>query len=112
MSLAVRMAVEPLRSLAFGSIGATYMGVGTAIDNRARMVYISNLTDAKLFLSFDGVADHFPLPVYGFVLLDVCQNRSESDYSAIAVGERLYAKQLDVPTKGSIYMTVFYGKET
>jgi len=41
--LAIRMAFEPLRSLAFGSVLVGYMGVGTAINHPAREFLVQNL---------------------------------------------------------------------
>ena len=114
MSFSIRLAPEPLRSLAHTSIGAAYMGIGTAIDNKARIVYISNITNGKLMFSFDGVNDHFPLVPASFLHLDVCKNDLGIGLMALPIGERLYVKELDAlhpPTKGSVYLTVFYGKD-
>lgn len=114
MALPIRLMAEPVRSLAFGSIGVAYMGVGTAFDHRARMIYISNLTNAKLMFSFDGVDDHFPIPIYSFIMLDSCYNKSDSELYDVAEGSRLYVKQLSAtgaPSTGTVYVTVFYGKE-
>jgi len=114
MSRAIRLATEPLRSLAHGSIGAAYMGIGTSIDTKARIVHISNITDSQLMISFDGVNDHFPLLPASFLQLDVCQNSLEVDYFSLKVGDRLYVKEINAinpTTKGSVYLTVFYGKD-
>lgn len=108
-SLAIRFAAEPLRSLAFGSIGAGYMGVGTAISNPSRIIKVDNLTDATLLFSFDGITDHFVLPANGFLLLDITANKSVSDAYFLAQGQRLYVKQSGVPTSGAVYFTTIYG---
>jgi hypothetical protein len=112
-SLATRLLMEPLRSLAFGSVVAGYAGVGTAIDHPARMIYISNLTDASVVLSFDGLTDHFVLSEGGYLMLDIASNKTVSQHFYLAEGERLYVKRLapDVPTLGAVYFTVFYGKD-
>lgn len=111
MSLAVRLRVEPVRDIAFGAIAVGYMGVGTAIDNPARMIFIQNLTDAALMFSFNGVDDHFPLPANGYVILDIASNQSNVQGLFLSEGDRLYVKQLAVPTAGSVYFTSFYGLE-
>jgi len=114
MSRAIRLATEPLRSLAFGSIGAAYMGIGTAIDHKARIVRITNLTNTQLMISFNGVKDHFPLAMYGFLQLDVYQNSEDAGFFSLSIGDRLYVKELDAvnpATSGSVYVTVFYGKD-
>lgn len=110
MSIAIRLQVEPVRSLAFGAIGAGYMGVGTAIDHPARIINVQNLTDETLMFSLNGVDDHFPLPASGFILLDITGNRTVSAGFFIAEGTRLYVKQVGVPTSGSVYFSVFYGE--
>ena|ERR1700734_3511958 len=109
MSLAIRLLPEPLRSLAAASIGAAYMGVGTALANPARIILVQNLTDATLVFSLDGINDHFALPDGGFLLLDVTTNRSLPEGCYISVGQRLYVKEIGMPTTGSVYFSTFYG---
>jgi len=107
----VRLLAEPLRSLAFGAIGAAYIGVGTSIDNPARMILVQNFTDETLMFSFDGVEDHFPLVESAHLILDIAGNRTSESGFYLAEGQRLYVKEILVtPTTGSVYLTVFYGK--
>jgi len=111
MERSIRLLPEPLRSRAFGSIGATYMGVGSSLDKKDRIVFIQNLTNGKVMVSFDGINDYSPLPVYGFLLLDVCQNKTESDFFSLSIGDRIYVKEIDALSTGFVYVTVFYGKD-
>lgn len=108
-ALAIRLMPEPVRSLDFSSISGAYMGIGTPIDHAARIVFIQNLTDATLMFSLDGVNDHFPLPASSFLLLDVTANKTVSQGFYIGEGTRFYVEELDVPSMGSVYVTVFYG---
>lgn len=111
-SLAVRMLMEPQRTLASGVIGAAYMGVGTAVEHPIRQFFIQNLTDKTLQFSFDGINDHFPLPRNGFFLSDISSNESISNAFFLAQGDRLYVKTIGgAPTTGSVYFSVVYGKE-
>lgn len=112
MSLGIRLRFEPVRSLAFGSIGAAYMGIGTALDHPARQIFIQNLTDETLMFSFNGVDDHFPLPSNGFFLDDITSNKTQNTGFFLAEGERLYVKEVGTPTSGSVYFTVIYGSES
>jgi len=105
-----RIYPETLRSLAFGSIGAGYAGVGTAISNPARMWLIQNLTDALLLFSFDGINDHFPLNTNTSIIIDVTANKTIDQGFFIKEGQRLYVKQSGVPSSGSVYLTSFYGE--
>ena len=113
MNLAIRLACEPLRSRSFGSISGTYAGIGTSLNNPARILFVQNLTDVTLLFSFDGVNDHFILPSNGFLLLDVMGNKSIPG-GAFYVGEgtRIYVKESSgAPTSGSACVTSFYGTE-
>lgn len=110
-SLAIRLEVEDVRELAFGSIGATYMGIGTAMSRPIRIFLLQNLTNANLMFSFDGVADHMPLPNNGYILLDITANKTREHGYYLAEGTRIYAKEITTPTSGSVYLTTFYAQE-
>lgn len=109
-SQAIRLVPEPARSLAFGSIGAAYAAVGTAFQNPIRIVRIQNLTDAALWFSFDGIYDHEVISPNAFLLLDVTANASREQGCFFAEGTRMYVKELDTPTTGSVYVTVYHGE--
>lgn len=110
--LAIRILPEPVRTIAFGAIGAGYMGIGTAIDNPARLFFLQNLTDQLLMFSWDGVTDHFPLPSEGFLLMDVTSNKSISQGFFVGEGTRFYVRDTGIaPTVGAVYLAVFYGFE-
>ena len=108
MSLALRCASE-LRTLGFAAILAGYVGVGTPIGHAARQIYIQNFTDADLMFSLNGVDDAFPIAANSFFLSDITANKTLSQGFFLPVGQRLYVKQLEVPTKKSVYFTIFYG---
>ena len=110
MSLEVRMGFEPIRSLGFASIGAAYMGVGTSLANPARMIFVTNSTNAELMFSFDGTTDHFALPASGFLLLDISANKTVSSGFFLAQGDRLYVKEIGNPSSGNVYFSVIYGQ--
>lgn len=108
-TLSVRMLLEPLRSLAFGSIGAAYMGIGTPLDNPSRLLIIQNLTDATLIFSINGVDDHLILPSQSNIVLDVTTNQSQTQGTYFSVGTRVYVKRFGIPTSGSVYVSTLYG---
>ena len=109
MAKAIRLAPEPVRTLAFGSIEVAYMGIGTSFTRPIRILMIQNLTDESLMFSFDGVDDHTPLPRDGFLLLDVATNRTSEGGFFIAEGTRIYVRRIGTPTEGDVYVTTFYG---
>ena len=112
-SQSVRVLAENLRSLAHGSIDVpgTYTGIGTSITNPARMMLIQNFTNADLMFSLDGVNDHFPMINNSHLILDIASNKTRESGFYLAEGQRLYVTQIEAPTTGSVYLTVFYGKD-
>lgn len=109
MSRSIRLAPETVRSLAFGSIGAAYMGIGTTFIKPVRILVLQNLTDVSLMFSFDGINDHVPLPQSGYILLDATSNKAKEDGLFFAEGTRIYVKNIGSPTSGSVYVSTFYG---
>lgn len=109
MSYSIRILAEPVRTLAFGSIGAAYAGVGDSLDNPTRMILIQNLTDTSLMFSFDGVDDHFPLSANSYIILDISSNKTKEAGFFMSEGQRIYVKEIVAPTSGSVYFTAFYG---
>lgn len=106
-NLNVRLAAEPLRSLAFGSISGTYAGIGTVFANPARQIIIVNTTDVLLTFSFDGITDHFVIPNNGQLIDDITSNMTATGGAlSLPQGTRIYVK--GAPTLGSVYLSVFY----
>ena len=102
--LALRLAIEPLRSLAFGSISGTYAGIGTALSNPSRKLLVQNYTNAQLTFSDDGVNDKFVLAAGAQFILDEALNH-QGDYTA--QGTRFYVK--GSAASGSVYLSSWYG---
>lgn len=109
MSFAIRLVPEPVRSLGFGSIGAAYMGIGTAMTEPVRIFHLQNLTDTLLMFSFGGIDDHVAIPAGGYLLIDITANKSNERGFFLGEGERLYVKEIATPTLGAVYLTTFYG---
>jgi len=109
MGLEIRLAIEPLRSIAGGSITAGYIGIGTSFAHPIRIFEMWNLTDAVVLLSDDGINDKWVLPSGGYRIVDVCTNRTVSQQFYLPEGTRIYVKQLGIPVAGSVYITAYYG---
>lgn len=110
--LSIRFRAEQLRSLAFGSISGTYMGIGTAVQHPILQLYIVNTTDADLVFSLDGVTDHFMIPAQSFLLDDISSNKGLGGGLYLSEGTRLYVKEIGTPTLGSVYFSAFYGSDS
>ena len=109
MSVGSKLRVEPLRSLAFGSIGASYSPIGTAIDKPASLLIIQNFTDADLMFSFTGNTDHIPLKAGSSFTSDITTNKTSNSDLMVSVGTRIHVKRIGTPTTGSVYVSSFYG---
>jgi hypothetical protein len=103
------------QTVAFGGIGAGYAPVGGPINHPARTVWFQNGTDGDVWISFDGVHNHFPLFHGAFFLWDVTANRTNRGGSQdVPQGTIFYAKRLGAPytdpTVGSLFITPFYAR--
>jgi len=111
------MAIKPfdLKSLAFGSIGATYAAIGTEVEGPITMFFIQNRTDAAMVFSYDGVADHLSLPAGGHISVDMVSNSivtGNSEESVLNAQTIFYVKQeVGAATSGSVYVSGFYNKK-
>lgn len=107
---AIKVRYETLRSLAFGSIGASYAAVGSALANPVRILKVTNTTDADLLVSMDGVNNMDIVAASGFYLYDFASNASEKGgLLEQQANQIVYVKQASgAPTLGSVYVTVVY----
>lgn len=102
---------EPIRSLPAASILAmAYTEIGDPFENPSRIFKITNLTDAALFISFDGVTDHDIVGANSFTLYDYCSDRSEQGGTLEqAAGTQVWVREESTPaTTGTVYVTTIY----
>lgn len=106
-----RAYLEPLRSLAFGSISGSYAAIGTPTDHPVRLVCITNNTQGDMLFSLDGVTDHLFVNAGSFKLFDIQSNMTPDKESAFVLdqGTQFYVKQLAAPVSGSVYVEILYG---
>jgi len=111
MAIEIRAKFEELRSLGFASIGAAYMGIGTALEHPARVAIIHNFTDKNLMFSIDGIKDELIFKADSSLVLDISTNKTIEAGWFFEKGTRLYVKEIDTPTEGSVYFSVLYGEQ-
>jgi hypothetical protein len=100
--------MEPLRTLASGSISGTYTAVGTPFVHPIRILWIQNTTNAQVTFSLDGVNDHFILPAGGYVIVDVSSNKDATSYELyLPIGTQIYV--MGTVSSGAVYISTFYG---
>lgn len=112
----IRIAAEPLRTIAFDAISTNFAVIGSALENPAHMYSLVNMTDSDLIWSWDGVTDHGFLGANGGALIfDITTNKHWTE-------EGLYVQQglqtyialnigATAPTTGSVYLTVLYSAQ-
>jgi hypothetical protein len=107
MPNSTRMLWQPLRSAAFGAIGAAYAQVGNPFDFPLRIIDVTNLTNANILISFDGVNDHMIVPAASGKVRDICAARDGGDLSTAQVAQntQVWAKRENAaPTSGTLYI--------
>lgn len=109
----VRVRYEPLRSLAFGSITSSYVGVGLPFSNPIRLIKFTNETDASVLVSLDGINNHDVVAGNGFALYDYGSNKADAaGLLEQPQGDRIYVKaESALPTEGTFYVTVVYASQ-
>lgn len=106
---AIRIFAETLRSIAFGSISGSYAAIGGALANPSRILKITNTTDADMIISYDGTNNHEIVPTASAVVFDFCSNQTFQNGAFLAEGTIIYVKQVSAPSKGSVYVSTYYG---
>ena len=110
MAYPKRLRLDAVRSAAFGAIGAAYSAVGVALTDPCRIFCLTNLTDADVFFSVDGVTDHFIVPSNSFKLIDVSANKIRDEGFFLPEGTVFYVVRVaGAPTTGSVYIEVLHG---
>lgn len=105
-NLCNRLAFEPERTLAFGSISGTYAKVGTAFSNPIRIIVLQNQTDVAVTFSLDGTNDTITLQSKIAFTFDVSANSSTQNSFNISQGTQVWVK--GSPGSGNVYVSAFY----
>ena len=107
---ALRIAVEPLRVVAFGAINGNYTEVGTPVDNAIRLISFSNNTDEDVFFSYNGIDDHIFVAANGFAVRDYGSNKSDPTGRAeLPKHTQIWVVAVaGFPSLGSVYVECTY----
>lgn len=104
--------LEPLRSLAFGSISGTYAAVGTESLHPTRLICITNNTEGDMIFSRDTSisAGEVFVAAGAFKLFDIQSNLNvnKEDSYVFRKGTQWYVKQAEAPVSGSVYIEMIY----
>ncbi len=102
--------VDVLRSLGFGSIGASFLPIGIPFEHPMRILKIINVTNTDMIISFDGINNNDYVPAGGFTLYDLTTNQNESAGWFFKTGTQVYVKYASAPASGSVLVVALYGE--
>jgi hypothetical protein len=104
--------VDTLRTLAFGSIGATFEPVGPPFAYQARIICFTNTTNEDVIFSMDGSTDQLIVPAGSFKLFDITMNHRpvNMDDFVFAIGTQWYVRYTAAPGSGAVYIEVVYAQ--
>ena len=107
MAYGRRVQFEAVREVAFGGIGAAYAALGTALTDNARLLGITNATDAEVYISFYGVTNHLRLAAGSFKLYDLTTNKVRDDGYFLPTGTVIPQMRVaGAPTVGALWAEV------
>jgi len=107
MAYGRRVEFEAVREVAFGGIGAAYAALGAALTDNARIIGITNTTDAEVYISFDGVTNHLRVASGSFKLYDLTTNKVRDDGYFLPTGTVIYQMRVAAaPTSGALWAEV------
>lgn len=110
MATGIRVAFDAVREKAFGDVAAAYSAIGTSTTDYARLICMSNGTDADVYVSIDGTTNHFRIPANGFKLLDLTANKQSNSQLYLSKGTTFYVKRVaGAPSSGVVWIEVMYG---
>jgi hypothetical protein len=107
MAFGTRAQFDAVRELAFGSITTSYAAVGAALTDHARLVVITNSSDAEVYVSLDGTTNNLRLAANSFKLFDFSTNKIRDDGLFVTMGTVFYAKRVSgAPSTGAVWIEV------
>lgn len=107
MAFGTRAEFDAVREIAFGSISGSYTAIGSSLTDHARIVILSNSTNAEVYISVDGTTNNFRLAANSFKLIDFATNKIRDDGLFVPIGTTFYVKQVSgAPGSGAVWIEV------
>jgi hypothetical protein len=104
-----KVIIDPIREIAFGSIGSSYTPIGSALEGPSKILFITNGTNQNVYISNDLQKDKFKLLPNSSQSIDISANRSEEENDDLLLekGSILYVKHEGIaPTSGSVWIEI------
>jgi hypothetical protein len=105
-----RVLAEPIKTLAFGGIGAAYASVGAVTSHEVRIVCITNNTEGDMYFTTNTAQDEYFVASGSFKLFDLQANNYEKTDPKYVyeIGTQFSVKQIEAPVSGSVYIECLY----
>ena len=102
---------ETVRTIAFGSITASYLPVGGPSLYPCRAICITNDTDGSMWFSNNNVSDKLYLPKNSFKLFDLTTNKGGEDgIWVLQQNTQIFVRYNVAPSEGLVTVELLYGK--
>jgi hypothetical protein len=102
-----RAQFETIRSVAAGSVTASYVALGGPLLSQCVAFSLVNETNGDVQVSFDGTNTNLTAPPNSYAVWDVRTNSPALNEYVLAGGTQFYVKQgTTVPTTGNFYVEV------
>jgi hypothetical protein len=94
----------PVKSILFSAVTNTYAPLGTVLEEALQILVIKNTTDATIFISENGSADHYELLPSTVEVYDFQTNAKTNATGAKNAQTQFYVKGVtgSLPTTGKI----------
>lgn len=107
MAFGTKALIDAVREVAFGSVGASFSTIGSALTVHARIIRFVNSTDVDVYISDDNSTNNFRMAANSFILFDFSTNKIKDDGLFVAIGTQFYVKRVSgAPTKGAVWLEV------
>jgi hypothetical protein len=105
------VAVDGLRSIAFGSITGSFGALGTPFGKPMRLIKIINTCNTDMIISFDGTNANDYIPAGSFSLYDLTTNQVNNLAGwFFRIGTQVYVEYASAPASGNVYVIALYGQ--
>lgn len=110
MSFQNRLKPIALREVAFGSVGASYGAFGAALDQSLQIWWVANDTDKAVYVSHDGINDHYRIGAGKSLIIDLSAAAMVGDQRPqFSKGTQFYLKyDVESPTVESVTLGGLY----
>lgn len=109
MAYGTKVSFDAIREVAFGSITASYVALGTPLGRHARIISFNNSTDQAIYVSLNGTTDHIKVASNSFQLFDFSTNKIRDDGLFVAEETQFYVKYAAALTRGAFWIEVITG---